>query len=1041
MTNAFPPLPDQFERDRFCQELDTNFSVIAPAGVGKTTSIVARVVAIAEADRYRPEQAVLPRLVVVTYTKKAADEMFSRVRTALDAVRPHPQVHAHLAQAFFGTIHSFCQKLLAVAGPLCGIPGEVEIVTDTGRLWQQFRLDESGVFPPLSPDLRKAFALHGKWEDVFHLAEIWPGGISTELPFPGLPPRVDGSPVLTLEPKGTGKTRDNLLLSQERLMRYLKELEHQIERSDPLPCPEPKMAGTAQPLKEAWQEVFSPLRAWRAEATRSIAAAVARNYARYRRRTGQFTFDDLIHFAEHLLDQPEACEMLRRRRWRVILDEAQDTDPSQFVVLTELTREPGAAGRWLDGAEGGPLPGHFSMVGDPQQSIYSDRADLVRYLRVHDRLIAAGGDQLTFSVTMRCPVAVVNALNSTCDKVLRCGIEPSRQVDYVSLANPDGACSGQVVRVALDPPAPATESKAPLRQAHYARAFAEWWKDKKPSDFGTDSWNKVAILCPRNGWIDAIGSALQSVDLPIRQLSRRAVKSGDPIHAWYAALLTVFAHPRDNFELYGVLRDIFGISDHSLALYINNHYKAGSTHPFRLDQMPVESTSSVGSVLAFLHVLWKEVEGLALYEAVETILEKCQIRKRLEFVPGFSIENINTCYDLFRRETAVAESKQLDLTAWASRQRTALDETMEGEERIDDSITLLTTHKSKGLGFDVVVLPFFFRKFSTRNEEYPCFELGHAGTPRVLFDVSDRSDAAKEITARRRIELHERLLYVALTRVKRTLVLMDDADWWSDLKRQTGESWAQLLQVEDEESPNRREWLRWPKSLQILSDPIEENIGCREKFDTFNEAEISVNQRIAPFWKRKTPSSLQLHSVEYARAEPDALTDERFPEEARLLYQWDPAAYGNWWHDLMEVAPWSDDLDAFSLHCREGLEKCPDRDRGMKEIDLLLSSSMLSLLLNRTWEIHSEVPFIWGDASDKTGYEGYIDLLAVNRSEGKWIVLDWKTDRMAGEDKIAALRLAYAPQVEIYRRAAADLFEGTGKVGLYSTVSGEWVEV
>ena len=91
--------------------------------------------------------------------------------------------------------------------------------------------------------------------------------------------------------------------------------------------------------------------------------------------------------------------------------------------------------------------------------------------------------------------------------------------------------------------------------------------------------------------------------------------------------------------------------------------------------------------------------------------------------------------------------------------------------------------------------------------------------------------------------------------------------------------------------------------------------------------------------------------------------------------------------------------------------------------------------------MHTEVPFLWGDMSVKTGYEGYIDLLAVNRTSGEWMVLDWKTDRMPGEDKTDALRQAYAPQVEIYHRAASDLFRRPGTVGLYSTVSGEWVEI
>ena len=74
---------------------------------------------------------------------------------------------------------------------------------------------------------------------------------------------------------------------------------------------------------------------------------------------------------------------------RKILDEAQDTDPAQFSVLLEVTRPPEATGRWLETKTDPPRPGRFSMVGDFQQSIYHDRADLAHYQRVHDALVTA----------------------------------------------------------------------------------------------------------------------------------------------------------------------------------------------------------------------------------------------------------------------------------------------------------------------------------------------------------------------------------------------------------------------------------------------------------------------------------------------------------------------------------------------------------------------------------------------------------------------------------------------------------------------------
>src|SRR6266567_786230 len=106
-------LVDGDARHRFACELDKNFSVIASAGSGKTRAITDRVVKIAKSPH-----AVdwLPQLVVVTYTNRAADEMQQRTRQQIledPKLSKNPEVVDAFNRAFFGTIHSFCTKLLA----------------------------------------------------------------------------------------------------------------------------------------------------------------------------------------------------------------------------------------------------------------------------------------------------------------------------------------------------------------------------------------------------------------------------------------------------------------------------------------------------------------------------------------------------------------------------------------------------------------------------------------------------------------------------------------------------------------------------------------------------------------------------------------------------------------------------------------------------------------------------------------------------------------------------------------------------------------
>src|ERR1044071_9307659 len=75
---------DQADRRRFICELDRNFSVIAAAGSGKTRAITDRIGQVAMSARARE---LLPQLVVVAFTNRAADEMQQRARA--EVLRAH----------------------------------------------------------------------------------------------------------------------------------------------------------------------------------------------------------------------------------------------------------------------------------------------------------------------------------------------------------------------------------------------------------------------------------------------------------------------------------------------------------------------------------------------------------------------------------------------------------------------------------------------------------------------------------------------------------------------------------------------------------------------------------------------------------------------------------------------------------------------------------------------------------------------------------------------------------------------------------------
>ena len=88
------------------------------------------------------------------------------------------------------------------------------------------------------------------------------------------------------------------------------------------------------------------------------------------------------------------------------------------------------------------------MVGDFQQSIYRDPADLNNYRAIHHALVRDSfGDELEFSVTFRLDQHQMKFVNDTFRQLLN---DKNGQVEFVELQPRPDVLPGQVIRVSLD---------------------------------------------------------------------------------------------------------------------------------------------------------------------------------------------------------------------------------------------------------------------------------------------------------------------------------------------------------------------------------------------------------------------------------------------------------------------------------------------------------------------------------------------------------------------------------------------------------------
>src|SRR5207248_665158 len=101
------------------------------------------------------QQEILPQLVVVTFTNRAADEMQQRTRQQILEDKLPPEIVSAFNRAFFGTIHAFCMKLLTNYGHYLGLPAPLELITDDEDLWQEFVQQQARLGESLSKENRE----------------------------------------------------------------------------------------------------------------------------------------------------------------------------------------------------------------------------------------------------------------------------------------------------------------------------------------------------------------------------------------------------------------------------------------------------------------------------------------------------------------------------------------------------------------------------------------------------------------------------------------------------------------------------------------------------------------------------------------------------------------------------------------------------------------------------------------------------------------------------------------------------------------------
>ena len=1035
---------DQPNRERFVSELDRNFSVVAAAGSGKTRAITDRIIRIAKSEHARDW---LPQLVVVAFTNRAADEMQQRARAEVLQAGVPVEVLAAFNRAFFGTIHAFCVRLLESYGHYLGLPPTFDVITDDDEVWNEFVQQQTTIGRSLSDENRRELLRHVQARALMELgrrADLDPGN-----PPAGKCPDTDFNAVHRYSAKGA------TLQTVPPYQKELKRAEQRWRDSEDF-VRWPICFSKAKDFVRIKREAFAPVRRWIDQAALCVAAEVQRDYREFRIERGLLTYDDQIALALELTKHPKIGREIREKSFRVILDEAQDTDPRQFSLLLELARPPDATGDWLETKIDPPRPGHFCMVGDFQQSIYRDRADLSKYRRIHETLVETGAaEALQFSVTFRLDTAQLDFVNETFREILN---DRDQQVAFVELNSRSQVLPGQVVRLNLQSaklrPDPRGKVSDARKAVEEARQLGKWLQETGLAKLRAETWRDVAVLCPRKEWLQTLRRGLRDAGFNVQIQSEKELKGDSPAYAWLTALLIVLSQPRSGYEIAGLLRELFGISDHELAVF-----SQGYGDRFQIETLTT-GTDIASKKLSLLAQLRLSILPLPLFDAVNEIVSRTQLRERLNGLPRADFENLDGELDALLALAGSSEAEGMTLTEFAEHLRTHFADAREIRPSRPDAIQLITSQKAKGSEWQAVIVPFLTRDVRSASPRYPrLLKIRETGETIVLLDLSDATDEIQELIERENRQEMERLLYVALTRAQHTLVLAFDNELFA---KASGEI----------HSHSQSKWLKADKNdvneaafVAIATEPAvcalttqRHQAKSRAKLDKIDiqlpgakiDKSVAV-QNASVFVRKLNPSGLpseESAALEEIRSELAAGQVRPIGGPDRQLSRTSPALqYGLWWHDFIQKVQWNGDRDSWNALFEEHRRTSPDAARSLREWKLLLAqlsgADNFQSAFSENDFSHSEMPFFWRVDNSRC-IEGVIDLAFFQRSNasaartGKCLILDWKTDRVP-PDNTETLHARYLAQLAAYWKAVSEIAKLDVEAAIYSTAAGALV--
>ena len=459
-----------------------------------------------------------------------------------------------------------------------------------------------------------------------------------------------------------------------------------------------------------------------------------------KKRLGVLAYDDLLLQLESALsDKPELAAYLRHKYQAALIDEFQDTDPTQYSIFSQIYPDPNSD-RYA-----------VFLVGDPKQAIYSFRGgDIYTYLKAKQS--TPKDKHYTLTTNYRSQAGLIDAYNALYLRADNPFLDDG--INYVEIA------AGKTLTpyandAALQFWSYQQDQKEPIDKVRQRIAsavagdIATQLNNKTLIEDQPISGSDIAVLVRTHNEGSLIKQALAERGIASIQSSRDSIFES-PETGEMSALLSAIAEPqRESLVRRALVVDLLG-------------YKANDLLAFESDPDLWES-----QLFNFQnwHFLWKKQGFLPMMRQLmrdtnmhQTLLAYSDGERRLT--------NILHLSELIHRASRQQSLSLEEVLRWLSRQQQNASG-KESELRLESDenlVKIVTIHKSKGLEYPLVYCPY----------------VGLPSKPRdigKIFSFYLDSQAALQIGSSQHDEYLQRkkkeekaeslrLLYVALTRAK-----------------------------------------------------------------------------------------------------------------------------------------------------------------------------------------------------------------------------------------------------------------------------------